>query len=144
MRPPSKSRSTKSAARVAATATAARQLSRLSPLQLLGELVLHGIPIFFSLQIGAVFAVVPIFERYYADAGARLPFFTQFAIDARPAWLVVALAFAVLPFVLPKKAQPRRTIVRLLVLSGFVSFLTAQTLTFALYLPVLQLNAPAS
>lgn len=101
------------------------------------------IPVLFAAQCFFAALGCPAFESMFKDFGAKLPTLTSFALSTWGFWLVFALIAPISGIVVAQKSTPKFSVIYSTV-SGCIIFLVAQTLTMALFLPILQLGAVAS
>ena len=100
------------------------------------------VPVLFAAQCFFAAIACPVFQSMFADFGARLPALTELAMRTWPFWAAFAVIVPIVTFVVSRKSKPAFSLV-FTTASGVVLFAVAQTLTVALFLPIIQLGAVA-
>ncbi len=100
------------------------------------------VPALFSTQAIVVCLGAPMFERMFQDFGSRLPALTDLAFKTRFLWLAVSLALPIVCMIVSRKKSPSFS-VKFSTAAGVLLFLIAQILTYANFLPIMQLGAVA-
>ncbi len=103
---------------------------------------LCSISFLFGAQCLAVALSIPVFERLFADFGSALPAPTTFVFKLRVVWLLTSIGLPVATLVAARKAQPTSSVI-FSTFAGLLLFLLAQFVTFAAFLPILQLGSVA-
>ena len=104
---------------------------------------LSMLPFLFAGQCLLAIGVTRTSEGMFRDFGAHLPSATQFALSWRPAWIAIAIALPLAAIVL-SRIKPPVTSVVFSTAAGLLLFVIAQFLTYANWLPLVELTQTLS
>lgn len=96
------------------------------------------VPFLFSVQCFAASIATPIFEDMFADFGSKLSALTEFIFRTWGVWALVSV-IAPLSTLAAARFAPARLSLVISTAAGLLMFLIAQTITAALFLPIMDM-----